>query len=483
MRWDGAIEFWNRGAEERYGWRREEATGQVAHELLHTEFPEPLPEIKGKLERDGYWQGELVQSKRDGSKIEVASRWAVRRDIEDRPCGYMEILTDITERKRIEAQMQQSQRLESLGVLAGGIAHDFNNLLVVILGNASLALEVLGKDGPAKKMLEHVVDASEKAAGLTRQLLAYAGKEQLATRPIDLSNLVHDVIGLLRASIPKNVHLTLELQDPLPSIAGDSTQLQQVIMNLVINSAEAIPEYVPGTVRIATGARKPTISEQAGAIIPLASVDQDYVVLTIADTGTGISPEIRARIFEPFYTTKFTGRGLGLSAVLGIVKAHRGSICLQTALGGGSIFSALFPPEAAPVLAEIPTSSNAVGGNGTILVIDDESMVRKLAEEALQLFGYQVLLAENGRQGIDLLAAHPEIVAIVLDLAMPVMRGDQAAPVLRRVRPAVPIILSSGYSETEARQRFGNIEITAFLQKPYQTATFIKAVSAVLKSG
>ncbi len=395
MQWDGRIEFWNRGAEERYGWTREQALGQVAHDLLHTEFPEELSEIKRKLDRDGYWEGELVHRKRDGTRVDVASRWAVRRNLEGQASGYLEITTDITERKRAEEQLRQAQRLESLGVLAGGIAHDFNNLLVGILGNASLAMDVLEKDTPAKPMLEDLVDASERAAALTRQLLAYAGKEQLTKHPIELSKLLKDLLTLLRASIPKNVHLALDAPDGLPRLEGDSTQLQQVIMNLVINAAEAIPEGAPGTVSVAVGCRKPTASEQSAAIIPVENADQSYLVLTIADTGMGIPAETRSRIFDPFYTTKFAGRGLGLSAVLGIIKAHGGSICLQSTPGLGTTFVVLLPMGGTIEEREAPMAPPLVGRRGMILVADDEPTVRAVAERALHCSGYEVLLAET----------------------------------------------------------------------------------------
>lgn len=478
LRWDGVIEFWNRGAEERYGWSRKEAIGQVAHDLLQTEFPEPLPEIKRKLDQSEYWEGELGHSKRDGTRIVVASRWAVRRDLENRPIGYLEITTDITERKQAEEQSRQSQRLESLGVLAGGIAHDFNNLLVGILGNASLALDVLGPHTPATQILEDLMAASERAAALTRQMLAYAGKEQLSKHPINLSKLVRELAALLRASLPKHVHLVLDLPDEVPWIEGDSTQLQQVIMNLVINGAEAIPEGTPGTVTAVIACRKPTASEQAAAIVPFDCADQNCVVLGISDTGTGIPPGIRSHIFDPFYTTKFTGRGLGLSAVLGIVRAHGGGIALRTAEGKGTTFTVLLPVAAAPAQAEIAAAAPSAAARGTVLVVDDEPSVRAVAERALLRSGFQVLLAADGRAAIDRVAEHPEITAVVLDLAMPVMTGDQALPALRQLRPNLPIVLSSGYSESEARRRFADGGFTAFLQKPYKAADLADTVIA-----
>jgi PAS domain S-box-containing protein len=298
--------------------------------------------------------------------------------------GFIAVDLDITEERRTAEQLRQTQRLESLGVLAGGIAHDFNNLLVGVLGNASLALEVLGPTTIARRMLEDVVCASERAAALTRQLLAYAGKEQLATRPINLATLVTELTGLLRASIPKNVHLALETDDRLPYVDADQTQLQQVIMNLVINGAEAIPEKSPGTVTITATARKATPEDRMFALAPLAPGDVAYVVLTVTDPGTGMTPEVQSRIFDPFFTTKFEGRGLGLSAVLGIVKAHQGAITLKTAPGAGTTIALLLPASREVVTADLPRPARPSRVGGTVLVVDDEATVRSVARRVLE---------------------------------------------------------------------------------------------------
>jgi PAS domain S-box-containing protein len=483
LRLDGTIEFWNRGAEECYGWRREEAIGQNAHELLRTEFPEPFAAIHEKLATEGHWQGELLHTRRNGNKIYVASRWTARRGAGEQPSGYLEITSDLTERKRVEEQLRQMQRVESLGILAGGIAHDFNNLLVGILGNASLALDIMGRSTPVRKMLEDLITAGERAADLTRQLLAYAGKEQLATQSVNLSAVVMDLAGLLRASIPKTVCLTLDVQEPIPYVNADQTQLQQVVMNLVINASEAIPQDTSGTVTITTTVRKSNADDRKYAVMPLPSVDENYVVLTVADTGQGMTPEVQSRIFDPFYTTKSTGRGLGLSAVLGIVNAHQGSITLKTAPGAGTSFALLLPPSRSAVAVSRPRRrSHPPNGSGTVLVVDDEPAVLAVSQRTLEQHGYQVLLAEDGQQAIHMLRTHPEIVAIVLDLAMPVMTGDQAAPHLHNLSPTVPIILSSGYPEAEARKRFARPGVASFLQKPYQAATLVEKLSAVLSS-
>jgi PAS domain S-box-containing protein len=257
---DGTIEFWNRGAEQMYGWTAAEAVGQVSHELLRTAFPQPLAEIKQTLLASGSWVGELTHTCRDGTEIVVSSRWALRTDAAGTPNGFLEITRDISDRVRLEDQLRQAAKLESLGVLAGGSAHDFNTLLVGILGNASLALDSL----PAswrnsdrqlmKQLLSGVVSGAERAADLTRQLLAFAGKGRFLLELINLSDLVREISTLVQAAIPKHVQLRLELNPDLPPIEADAGQLQQVIMNLVINAAEAIGDHT-GTVLVTTSQR------------------------------------------------------------------------------------------------------------------------------------------------------------------------------------------------------------------------------------
>jgi PAS domain S-box-containing protein len=392
--------------------------------------------------------------------------------------GWIAVVTDITEDKRAAEQQRQSQRLESLGVLAGGIAHDFNNLLVGILGNASLTMDMIGAASSARPLLEELIKASERAASLTQQLLAYAGKERIATRPLHLQELIRELTGLLRASIPKNVRLVLDIPESLPPVEADHTQMQQVIMNLVINAAEAIPENRPGTVKISAAARQATAADHAGAVTPLPSASESYVAVTVSDTGQGMTPEVRSRMFDPFFTTKFMGRGLGLAAVLGIVQAHRGAITIKTAPGDGTAITLLFPPTAATARADSPASAVLGQGEGTVLFVDDEEPVRTVARRALEHHGYRVLLAESGQQAIETLREHPEVIAIVLDLAMPDMTGDQAAPLIREIDPTVPIILSSGYAEREARSKFGEVGLAGFLQKPYRAGALVEMVNA-----
>ncbi|MCU1273021.1 MAG: Chemotaxis protein methyltransferase CheR, partial [Bryobacterales bacterium] len=398
----------------------------------------------------GRFEGEFPLRATDGNIVELEWR-SIGNFVPGLHCC---MARDIRERNRFHQQLQQTQKLESLGVLAGGIAHDFNNLLVGILGNASLAIDVLGHNA-ARPMLQDVITAGERAARLTRQLLAYAGKEQLEIAPTDMNRLVTEITPLLRTSIPKTVHLKLELQENLPYVEADQVQLQQVIMNMVINGAEAIPEGQPGLVTVTTCARRLSDDDQTRSIYPLESADEEHVVLTFTDTGVGMTPHVQRKIFDPFFTTKFTGRGLGLSAVLGIVRAHHGTLTVHSTPGQGTTFRVLLPitkvaprPEA-QTFAVVPERAA-----GTILVVDDEETVRMVAKRALEHCGYKVVTAEHGQQAIEILASHPEITAVVLDLAMPVMTGDQAAVHLRTQRPDLPIILSSGYPEGEATKRF-----------------------------
>ena len=295
------IQFWSQGAEQMYGFTRQEAAGTLSHDLLHTEFPDPLDEIRRRVIAQGHWEGQVTHVRKDGATLKVSSRWAARRGASGEYQGILQINTDITERLRIEEQLRHTQKLESLGVLAGGVAHDFNNLLTGILGNASLALERAPVDTPQREFLEEVMHASERAADLTRQLLAYAGKGRFVMRTVDLSAVVRDMSGLVQTSVAKTVQLRLQLNNRLPGIDADPGQLQQIVMNLVINGAEAIgPEG--GSVLVVTAAQE--VDEAYIATMSSAGEllrQGRYVTLEVHDTGCGMNAETLARMFDPFY--------------------------------------------------------------------------------------------------------------------------------------------------------------------------------------
>src|SRR5713101_5206470 len=303
------------------------------------------------------------------------------------------------ERRILEERARQNQKMESLGVLAGGVAHDFNNLLVGIMGNSSLMIDMLPASSPLVPLLSDIVLASQKAADLTRQMLAYAGKGRFVIEPTDLSALVQDISGLVRTAISKKVQLDLQLEPNLPPSDADPTQIQQLVMNLLINGAEAIGDKV-GTVTVKTGLREVDAATLITHFTSQGIESGSFVFLEVSDTGCGMDDATQSRIFEPFFTTKFTGRGLGLAAALGIVRGHKGALKVESEPGKGSAFEILFPmssqalrkPQASP--EEI--TRRAAPKAGHILVVDDEDLVRRTAKYALERYGFTVLLSENG---------------------------------------------------------------------------------------
>jgi len=389
----------------------------------------------------------------------------------------------LEERVRNEEQLRETQKLESLGILAGGIAHDYNNILTGVLGNASLALEDVPRGSIVAMRLMDVVNATERAAQLTKQLLAYAGKGRFVIEPLDLSHQVRETSSLIQTSIPRTVQLRLELTESLPCIEADAAQIQQVVMNLVINGAEAIPEGQTGTVLITTGVQQ-VDDAYIQTTVQGSEIERGrYVTLEVHDTGAGMGSDIISRIFDPFYTTKFAGRGLGLAAVRGIVQGHRGAIKVDSTPGRGSTFKLLFPASLKQDHKRPDRASEhaSLGGTGTILVIDDEEIVRHPAKAALERFGYEVVLAEDGRQGVEAFRRMADRISVVLlDMTMPVMSGEEAFRELRMIRSDIKVILSSGYNEVEAIRHFAGKGLAGFIQKPYTSARLAEAVRSVL---
>ncbi|MGA3237909.1 MAG: response regulator [Bryobacteraceae bacterium] len=478
---NGTIRFWNRGAASMYGWTRDEALGRISHELLRTQFPVPIGEIHERLRANGHWEGELAHRRKDGSELKAASRWALRQAGDSQPAGYLEIVSDITERIRIEEQLRHTQKLESLGVLAGGVAHDFNNLLTGILGNASLALDNIGPSHPNRPLIEEVMKAAERAAELTRQLLAYAGKGRFVMRTLDLSELVREISSLVQTSFPKHAQLRMQLADDLPGIDADPGQLQQIVMNLVINGAEAIGAQ-GGSVLVRTTLQdvdEPYIDTMSSAGELMRS--GRYVALEVHDTGAGMDEETLAKIFDPFFSTKFAGRGLGLSAVLGIVRAHKGALKVYSEPGQGTTFKVLFPASAGPVANVAAPAKRDLTGAGTVLIVDDEEIVRTTARHTLLRYGYQSVSAQDGEAALKAYRDFQGKVALVLlDLTMPVMSGEETLRQLQLMDPHVKVLLTSGYNEVEAVQRFAGKGLAGFIQKPFTAAALAGKVKEAL---
>lgn len=389
------------------------------------------------------------------------------------------------ERRRLDHQMQQTQKLESLGILAGGIAHDFNNLLVAILGNAGLALLELPPESPARQTVQAIETAAQRAADLTRQMLAYSGKGKFVIEPLNLSRVVEEMAHLLEVSVSKRAVLKYHFAPNLPPIEADATQVRQVIMNLITNASDAIGDR-SGVISISTGMQHCDRAYLRESYLDADLPEGDYVYIEVADTGEGMDEATRARIFDPFFTTKFTGRGLGLAAVLGIVRGHRAAIKLYSEPGRGTTFKVLFPAARpstarAPEPAPRPEPEAATAPRGTVLVVDDDETVRTVTRRILERSGFTVLLAPDGLQALQVYRATPGVALVILDMTMPHMDGEECFRELRHLDPTVRVLLTSGYNEQDATERFVGKGLAGFIQKPYRPADLLSKVEEVLR--
>ena len=401
---------------------------------------------------------------------------ATMRDVSDE-------LRSAHERAQRDLQLQQLQKLESLGVLAGGIAHEFNNLLVGILGNASLAGLDLPADSPIRHSVSEIEQSAQRAAELTRQLLAYAGKGRFVVESVDCSRVVLETSALLRAAVSRKAHLDLTLAEGLPSIEVDVTQLRQALMNLISNASEALDE-AGGHIRIETGRMALQAGEMPAFVAGSEPSPGAHVFIDVIDDGRGMDDETKERIFDPFFTTKFTGRGLGLAATLGIVRGHRGGIQLTSAPGRGTSVRLLFP-----AVGTVATDTGAADGDGEwrgageVLVVDDEQSVRAVTSALLQRRGFTVTVVPGGHDAVALVREQPARFALVLlDLTMPDLDGRETLAELRRHAPHLKVVLMSGYNEQEATQQFGGRVLTGFLQKPFRAEQLARVVRTALEA-
>jgi PAS domain S-box-containing protein len=489
---EGKVVEWNPAAERIFGYTSQQVIGREMAELI---IPTQSREAhrQGMMELRGTGEGsmlrklvELTALRADGSEFPAE---IYITPIRTQPPLFSGFIRDITDRKlaeeerlKLEAQILHGQKLESLGVLAGGVAHDFNNLLTVMLGNASLALMHISEESPASSMLQEIEHAAERAADLTKQMLAYSGKGKFEIQALRLDALVQEMATLLKTVVSKKAAVGLSLK--AATIEGDPTQIRQVVMNLIINASDALEDNI-GSILVRSGTIQANTDDLLSPYLPEVLPAGEYAYLEVEDAGRGMTEETQARIFDPFFTTKFTGRGLGLAAVLGIVRAHRGTIKVVSTPGQGTLFKLLFPcamnvPEER---FDIESETVSQPGNGTVLVIDDEQVINVFVQRALASAGYQVLAAEDGIKGLEILREHfREIVAILLDLTMPRMDGLEVMRELRHLAPDIPVLVMSGYSEQEVSIRCEGTGLRAFIKKPFTTHALVAAISGILTS-
>ncbi len=507
---DGRILSANRVACERWGYSLEELMKLTPRDIDTPDEAENVPErIRKTLETEGF-VFQTTHRRKDGTPI--PTEVSTRRIMWDGETAILSVARDITDRKReeserqrLESKIRQTQKLESLGVLAGGIAHDFNNLLTVILGNADLALLSIPESSQARPKIETIINVSRRAAELCNQMLTYSGKSPLILKAIDLSLVVEEIGRMISVSISKKAVVEYRLAKGLPPMGGDVTQIRQVIMNLIINASEAIGSQ-NGTITITTGCVGGTPAAAGGFPLPEELGNGRFLFLEVSDSGQGMDEATLEKIYDPFFTTKFTGRGLGLTATLGIVRGHRGMIKVTSEPGRGSCFRVFFPVaegvsgkepsraapswlfghirptvglEAAPQARE--EKSKEVGA---ILVADDEEDVRDTCRRMLESLGYDVLLAADGKSALDQFQQHQSrIRCILLDLTMPNLDGEETFRELIKIDPQVRVVLMSGYSESSTISQFSPKCLAGFLKKPYQIEDLGSMVKKAIGEG
>ena len=475
---EGRLLFWNKGAERMYGWTREEVLGRFAGDFLFLD-PKKFPEVNGLTISRGEWYGELQHLKKGGGEIVTEARWTLIRDNEGAPKSVLSIDTDITERKKIEAQFLRAQRMESIGTLAGGIAHDLNNILAPIIMSIEL-LKDSAEDSQAKMILDTIETSAKRGSDIVRQVLSFARGMQGERIEVQIKHLLNDLESIIKNTFPKDIRLHFYAPNDIWTVLGDPTQIHQILLNLCVNARDAMPNG--GTLAIAV--ENCQLDEQYVAMNPEAKAGR-YVNIKVNDSGTGIPQNILDKIFEPFFTTKdlSKGTGLGLSTVSAIVKSHHGIINVSSEPGKGTTFNIFLPAlEMSPNgQKEVTQSLSLPRGNGeTILVIDDEASILIITTQTLQAFGYRVLTATDGAEAVAVYAEHKnEIAAVLTDMMMPIMGGAAVIRALTKINPAVKIVATSGLTANGCLATESVVKHT--LIKPYTAGVLLKAMRTILE--
>jgi two-component system cell cycle sensor histidine kinase/response regulator CckA len=474
---DSTILFWNKGAERLYGWTASTAIGKKASELLYLDVPTQLAIAQKIVLAQGEWRGQLSQVTKTGAEIIVESRWTLVRDEQGQPKSILVVNTDITEKKQLEAQFLRAQRMESLGTLASGIAHDLNNILAPILMTAQL-LETQLYDERSQRLLPILVTNAKRGAALVKQVLSFAKGLEGKRSVLQLRHILSEIKQITKETFPKSIEICIDVPQSLWTVSGDATQLHQVLMNLCVNARDAMLEG--GTLTISAENLE---VDQSYVRKHLDAKVGSYVVITVADTGCGIPPEIMDRIFEPFFTTKGIGKGtgLGLSTVIGIVKSHGGFINVESEIGKGTRFQIYLPAVAAVETLEVEDVELPQGHGELILVVDDEAPIRETTKTSLETYNYRAVTASNGIEAVALYAEYRDEVSVVItDMLMPAMDGPTTIRTLQKMNPMVKVIAVSGLASKDKMNTVAAAGVKSFLSKPFTTQELLQTIDGIL---
>ncbi len=472
------ILFWNKSAERIYGWKAEEVLGKNANQFLYHDLHQ-IAEVMRLVVEQGEWQGELHKITKSGQEIIVQSRWTLVRDRDHNSKSILSVDTDITEKKQLESQFLRAQRMESIGTLAGGIAHDLNNVLAPILMSAQL-LQLKIADEQSQRLLKTMETNAKRGGALVKQVLSFARGIEGKRTIIQVRHLIFEIKQIALQTFPKSIEFYTALAPELWSVSANATQVHQVLMNLCVNARDAMP----GGGTLSVSAENVFIDQNYARMNLNASVGA-YILITVTDTGTGISPEILDKIFEPFFTTKEqgTGTGLGLSTTSGIIKSHGGFVNVYSELGKGTQFKVYLPAAAGTTTQAAESMELPIGNGELILIVDDEAAICEVTKTSLETYDYKVLTASDGIEAIALYAQHQDEISVVLmDMMMPSMDGLTTIPTLQKIKPQVKIIAVSGLASREQVSAAMGAGVKAFLSKPFTAQELLKTINSVLNT-
>jgi PAS domain S-box-containing protein len=473
------IIYWNKGAENIYGWSLEEVLGKRIVDVLPTSDGDQTELARLAFENSDEWNSEVRHITKSGESIDLVSRWTLVRNPEDRPDYFLVTNTDVSELRQSEAHLLRAQRMESIGTLAGGIAHDLNNILSPIVMAAEM-LQMRDGDADSQRWLGMIRENAERGADLVKQVLTFARGMAGERVAIQVKHIVKDLIAVMKETLPKSIRVQQHLPPDLWTISGDPTQIHQVLINVCINARDAMPGG--GTLTISASNIE---IDDSYAKMNLECVPGPYVLITIDDTGTGIEAKVLKRIFDPFFTTKEIGKGtgLGLSTSLSIVKGHGGFLNVYSEAGRGSRFSIYLPAADSEAAAgTVPEKPDLPRGDGeTILVVDDEDSIREITKATLEKFGYRVLTATDGADGVGVFARHENEISVMLtDLSMPILDGPGLIRAVKRKAPALKIVVMSGLIDHEQTADLGTLGVSATLAKPFTAENLLTLLASVL---